>query len=196
MAAKRSKGRAGPRKSTRSTTDGRSTSRRPDRNPDAISILKEDHRTVEELFARFEKARGESQKEKLASEICTQLKVHAQIEEEIFYPAVREAIEDADLMNEAEIEHASAKDLIAQIESASPSDEKFDSLVTVLSEYIKHHVKEEEGEMFKQVRASELDLADLAVELQERKNELQGSPASKPRRSTGRPAPVGVSPSA
>jgi hemerythrin superfamily protein len=196
-AKKRSKARAGARKSTKGTTNGRSAARRTSRSPDAIGLLKEDHRTVEDLFARFEKARGESQKEKLASQICAELKIHAQIEEEIFYPAVREAIDDSDLMNEAEIEHASAKALIAQIENASPSDEKFDSLVTVLSEYIKHHVKEEEGEMFKKVRASELDLADLAMQLQERKSDLQESPAeSAPRPSNGRAASVGVSPSA
>jgi hypothetical protein len=142
-------------------------------------MLKNDHERVQALFQRFERARGGSQKERIAQTICDELKLHAQLEEELFYPAARAAIDDNDLLNEAEVEHASAKDLIAQIESSSPSDPKYDALVTVLGEYIRHHVKEEEGEMFKKVRRSELDLVDLAERMQARKRSLQGGPASR-----------------
>jgi hemerythrin superfamily protein len=137
-------------------------------------MLKDDHQHVRQLFDRFERTRGDAQKERLATTICNELKVHAQLEEELFYPAVRQAISESDLMNEAEVEHSSAKDLIGQIEGCSPSDERYDALVTVLGEYIKHHVKEEEGEMFKKVRQSELDLAALGQEMQERKQALMG----------------------
>jgi hemerythrin-like domain-containing protein len=147
--------------------------------PNALRLLKEDHDRVKALFERFERTRGDQQKEKLAETICEELKVHAQLEEEIFYPAVREEIEDDDLMAEAEVEHTSAKELIAKIEASSPSDEKFDALVTVLGEYVKHHIKEEESEMFKKVRQSELDLAGLGDRMKERKRSLQGGPATR-----------------
>jgi hemerythrin superfamily protein len=111
---------------------------------DAISLLKADHRRVEELFASFEKARTEDRKQTLATEICTSLRVHSQIEEEIFYPAFYEATQEEDLHHEAVIEHDGAKKLIAEIESSGPGDEYFDARVSVLSEMIKHHVREEE----------------------------------------------------
>lgn len=136
-------------------------------------MLKEDHKRVTELFDRFERARGDAQKERLAETICEELKVHAQLEEELFYPAVREAIDDSALMNEAEVEHGSAKTLIRQIETSSAADDKFDAMVVVLGEYIRHHVKEEEGDMFKQVRRSGIDLAGLGAEMQKRKRELK-----------------------
>lgn len=142
------------------------------RTPDAIGMLRADHEKVSEMFERYENLRTEQQKEKLAREICQELRVHAQLEEEIFYPAAREAIEDEDLMDEAAVEHQSAKDLIAQIQESSPHEELFDAKVKVLGEYIKHHVKEEQNEMFPHVRKSDLDLKALAEQMRIRKKEL------------------------
>jgi hemerythrin superfamily protein len=139
----------------------------------ALSLLKADHDLVQDLFDKFEKARTDKQKAGLADQICAELTVHAQIEEEIFYPAVREAIEDEDLMDEAEVEHAGAKDLIAQIEESAPGEDQFDAKVKVLGEYIKHHVKEEQSEMFPKVRKADLDLNELGAAMSARKAELQ-----------------------
>ncbi|HEV7577738.1 MAG TPA: hemerythrin domain-containing protein [Caldimonas sp.] len=143
---------------------------------DATLLLQRDHSDVKKLFKQYEKladaeAEGE-ERQALATQICTMLTVHATIEEEIFYPAAREAQVDADLLDEAEVEHASAKDLIAQIESMSPDDDLYDAKVTVLGEYIDHHVQEEEGEMFPKCRRARMDLAGLAEQLAERKAEL------------------------
>ncbi|MHB8471442.1 MAG: hemerythrin domain-containing protein [Gammaproteobacteria bacterium] len=145
--------------------------------PDAITLLTEDHKKVLKLFKDFEKLGKQDDsegKEELVRQICTELTVHAQIEEEIFYPAVRDAISDDDLLDEAEVEHASAKDLIAQLESMQPGDELYDAKVTVLGEYINHHVKEEQGEMFPKVKKADLDLAALGEAMQQRKEELLG----------------------
>ena len=140
---------------------------------DAIALLKQDHRTVEDLFAQFEKASGDGRKEKLAKQICLELTVHAQIEEEIFYPALREAIKETDLLDEAEVEHGTAKDLIAQLEDSADADEMFDAKVKVLGEYIDHHVKEERNEMFVKARAAKgLDLVGMREQLAARKEEL------------------------
>ena len=142
-------------------------------SPDALALLKADHDLVQELFDKFETARTEKQKATLAEQICTELTIHAQIEEEIFYPAVRDAIGEDDLMDEADIEHAGAKDLIAQIEGSAPGEDHFDAKVTVLGEYIKHHVKEEQTEMFPKVRKADLDLEELGAAMSARKAELQ-----------------------
>ncbi|UUX95502.1 hemerythrin domain-containing protein [Aquabacterium sp. J223] len=143
---------------------------------DAVALLIEDHRTVQKLFKQFEKLcesdGSEEEKEALALQICSELTVHAQIEEEIFYPAAREVMDEDDLLNEAEVEHASAKDLIAQIEEMEPTEELYDAKVTVLGEYVNHHVEEEESELFKQVKKTELDLEALGQELSQRKMEL------------------------
>jgi hemerythrin-like domain-containing protein len=149
--------------------------------PDAIRLLKDDHTKVSALFARFEKTRGDAQKSKIAETICQELKIHTTIEEELFYPAAREALRqsDQDLLDEAQVEHDSAKALIAQIEAGSPSDDNFDALVKVLGEYIKHHVKEEQNEMFPKVRATDLDLAALGERMKMRKQSLQGGPATR-----------------
>ena len=143
---------------------------------DAIALLKADHRKVEDLFAKFEAAR-KTDKQRLAKQICTELTVHSTIEEEIFYPAFLEQAQDEDLHHEAEVEHAGAKNLIAQIENGDPKDEYFDAKVSVLSEMIKHHVREEEnpGGMFAEARKAKMDLKALGEELQARKKELEQS---------------------
>ena len=145
------------------------------KNPDAIAMLKADHRQVEEWFSEFEGARSASKKQQLASRICEALTIHTMIEEEIFYPAFLQATEDKDIHHEAVVEHDGAKKLIAEIQGMSPEDDYFDAKVTVLSEMIKHHVKEEEkaGGMFAEAKKSELDLAALGEELLARKRELQ-----------------------
>jgi hemerythrin superfamily protein len=151
-------------------------SKAPPKKNDAVDALDADHIAVKKLFTQFNKlseakASGE-QRKALADRICKELTVHAQIEEEIFYPAIREAIDDDALMDEAEVEHASAKDLIAQIEGMDPEEDLFDAKVIVLGEYIDHHVKEEREEMFVKARASDVDLKALAVELEARKQSL------------------------
>jgi hemerythrin superfamily protein len=127
------------------------------------------------MFGQFEKAGSAKQKENLAATICAELTLHAQVEETIFYPAVREAIEDEEIMNEADVEHGGAKELIAKIEACDSSDQHFDALVTVLGEAIKHHVKEEEGDMFKQVRRTDLDLQELGERMEAFKRDHAGA---------------------
>lgn len=151
---------------------------------DACDLLDADHRAVKKMFKEYDelagsKARSAAQKKMdLARQICHELTVHAQIEEEIFYPALREAIKDTDLLAEAEVEHQSAKDLIAQIESMSDADEMFDAKVKVLGEYIDHHVKEERNEIFPKARAARrLDLVVMRDELEARKEALMGEMA-------------------
>ena len=139
---------------------------------DAISLLKADHREVEGWFDDYADATSDDEKAVLAAKICGALKVHAQIEEEIFYPAAREATKDDDLLDEATVEHASAKDLIAQIESMTVGDDLYDAKITVLGEQIKHHVKEEEGELFPEAEDSDMDLDAIGAELAARKAEL------------------------
>jgi hemerythrin superfamily protein len=146
---------------------------------DAIALLKADHRQVEEWFSQFEKSRSDERKQELARQICSALKVHTRIEEEIFYPAFLEATEEEDLHHEAEVEHDGAKKLIAEIESAGPEDDYFDARISVLSEMIKHHVKEEEQRegMFAKARQSGMDLDELGRQLASRKAELEGTEA-------------------
>ena len=141
---------------------------------DATKLLTEDHRKVEELFEQFEKANGEGRKEKLARQICTELKIHSMIEEEIFYPALRGKISEDDL-DEAYVEHDGAKVLINEIEAGGPDEEFYDAKVKVLQEQIEHHVKEEEkqnGNIFQQARASDVNLEALGEQMAERKAEL------------------------
>ena len=143
---------------------------------DAIALLTNDHQEVKDLFERYEDlAQADSddeEKKNLAEEICTMLTVHAMIEEEIFYPAARDALDDGKLLDEAEIEHQAAKDLIAQIQDADPDDALYDARVNVLGEYVHHHVQEEEGELFPQVREAGLDLEALGAEMSARQEEL------------------------
>jgi hemerythrin-like domain-containing protein len=144
---------------------------------DAIALLRADHKAVKELFEQFEKTRKDERKEALAEQICNELTVHAQIEEEIFYPAARDAIREEDLVDEATVEHQSAKDLIAQIRGGSAGDELWEAKVKVLGEYIDHHVKEEQNEMFPQVKKTRLDLKALGEQLMARKTELMAEVA-------------------
>ena len=138
---------------------------------DAIAMLKADHRKVEELFEKFEQTNGKATRQRLAEQICLELKVHTAIEEEIFYPACRGKIED-DLVNEAYVEHDSAKLLINEIEAGGPEEDFYDAKVKVLSEMIEHHVEEEEKRsegMFSQARAAGLDMDRLADDMRARK---------------------------
>jgi hemerythrin superfamily protein len=164
-------------------------SRRAETSQDAIALLKADHRQVEDWFEQFEKARNDARKLELATDICNALKVHTTIEEEIFYPAFLEATDDKDTHHEAEIEHDGAKKLIAEIEASSPDDDYYDSKVKVLSEMIKHHVKEEEqpGGMFAEARKSDMDLDALGEQLAQRKSELEGQMADVPMGGRGKP---------
>jgi hemerythrin superfamily protein len=141
---------------------------------DAITLLKQDHRAVEALFQEFEKSE-DTELGPIAERVCQMLTVHAQIEEEILYPAAKDAFEDeedTELVNEAAVEHGSAKELIEKIEAMSEDDELFKATVTVLSEYIKHHVKEEEQELFPKLKEVDVDLEALGAKLQARKSEL------------------------
>lgn len=146
---------------------------------DAIKLLTADHAEVKALFKQYEKLvkaeAGDDEKQEVAQTICQMVTVHAQIEEEIFYPAAREVLEEQDLVDEADIEHASAKDLIAQIQASDPSDDHFDAKVKVLGEYIDHHVQEEQNELFKEVKKAGLDTAAVGEELAARKEELMAT---------------------
>jgi hemerythrin superfamily protein len=145
----------------------------PNAEIDAIKLLSADHRTVEGLFEDFEKAKGASRKEKLAHQICTELKIHTLIEEEIFYPALQGKI-DSDILDEAVVEHDGAKALVNDIEEAEPDEEYYDAKVTVLAEQIKHHVREEEQRdgMFAQAKKADVDLKELGRQMAARKAEL------------------------
>lgn len=139
---------------------------------DAIALLKADHETVSGLFEDYEKANSSNKKKALVAEISSELSVHMQIEEEIFYPAVKAALKDKLLVPEATVEHASVKDLIAQIEGIEPDGEVYDAKIKVLSEYVEHHVKEEQKEMFPKVKATSLDLVELGARMAARKADL------------------------
>jgi hemerythrin superfamily protein len=139
---------------------------------DAIALLKADHEAVSHFFAEYEKTRSVPNKKSLVAEICTALSVHAQIEEEIFYPAVKAALKDKLLVPEASVEHAGVKDLIAQPKDVEPDGEMYDAKVKVLSEYVKHHVKEEQNEMFPKAKASSIDMVELGARMSARKDEL------------------------
>src|SRR3954452_24858958 len=138
----------------------------------ALDLLEQDHREVEGLFDEYEKLEDTDEKERIALKICLALTVHTQIEEEVFYPAVCEAIEKSELIDEALVEHASAKQLISEIEEMDANDELYDAKVKVLGEQVRHHVEEEEDELFPEVESSELNLGTLGKKMAERKTAL------------------------
>jgi hemerythrin superfamily protein len=157
---------------------------------DATALLKADHREVEGFFKAFERSESATERQSLATKICNALKIHTQIEEEVFYPAFMDATGEQDIHDEALVEHEGAKKLIAEIESGAPGAPLFDAKVKVLSEMIKHHVKEEErmGGMFSKARSAKMDLDALGAALAARKQELERASESKragPRRASG-----------
>lgn len=162
-------------------------------DPDnAISLLTADHDKVKGLFKQFEEIkdrtdrRGAKERQRIVAEACKELTIHTKLEDEIFYPAARAAIKDDDVMNEAKVEHEGAKVLIGQLEKMNAKDEMFGAKFTVLAEYVSHHIKEEQGEMFPKVRKSDLDLGALAERMLARKRELTqaAQPANRIRSKT------------
>ena len=143
----------------------------------AIELLKADHEKVKKAIKEFEKLDHEDTEaaSKIVKTVCEDLKVHTTIEEEIFYPALREALDDDDLLNEAAVEHETAKMLIEQLENMGPDDPNYRATFTVLGEYVTHHVKEEEGEMFPAAKKSDLDFEALGERMRARKEELVGA---------------------
>lgn len=156
------------------TTESKKTDAPPNitKSHEATALLTADHKLVSGLFADYEKATTKAMKKKLVSQICMELSVHAQVEEEIFYPAVKKALNDHELVPEATVEHASLKWLIAQVEDIEPDGEMYDARMTVLSEYVKHHVKEEQDEMFPKANATHLNMVELGDRITARKHEL------------------------
>jgi len=142
----------------------------------AVEVLKEQHDKVKKAFKEFEKLDREDteKQQQLVQTVCEDLKLHTTLEEELFYPAAREAIEDEDILNEAQVEHETAKMLIEQLENMGPDDPNYHATFTVLGEYVMHHVKEEEGELFPQVKSSDLDLEELGARMRARMQELMG----------------------
>jgi hypothetical protein len=153
------------------------TSTKPRKTHDALTLLTDDHNKVKKMFNDFDKLKKsggtDKQKENLVGQICMELTVHMQVEEEILYPDVRELVNDDDMMDEAEVEHTTVKDLISQLESMDADEELYDAKVIVLGEYINHHVKEEQDEMFVKIKKAKIDTAELGEQIMQRKKELQ-----------------------
>ena len=140
----------------------------------ATTLLVEDHRKVRKIFDEFKKLKsGDVEKENLVRMACTELKIHAMLEEEIFYPAVREKLDETGLIDEAQVEHAVAKQLIGELEEMTPDEELYDAKFTVLGEYVNHHVAEEEKEIFPQAKKAKVDMQALGKEIRQRRQELQ-----------------------
>jgi hemerythrin superfamily protein len=168
--AKTKAGRAAGRNSSRSQSSNRNTQ---DAFPSTLELLEQDHREVEEWFDEYNELKEEdNRKGALAEKICLALKVHAQIEEEIFYPRAREATKDNDLIDEATVEHATVKHLIVEIEGMEVGEELYDAKIRVLGEMVKHHIKEEEEELFPELVPTKMDLDAVGKELAKRKEEL------------------------
>lgn len=157
---------------------------------DAFELLRADHVRVKSMFKEFEKlknAKGnDEEKAALVEKICLELNIHSQVEEEIFYPAVRAAIHDDELMDEADVEHAGAKELISQLEDMHPGDDHYDAKVTVLGENVDHHVKEEQDEMFPKAKKAKVDAITLGAQIMKRSKELHGHSTEAPRKSKSR----------
>ena len=161
---------------TRRSTTNKSTGRATGKAKDTIKLLSDDHKKVKKLFKEYEKLIKKNDaeaKEEMAQQICEELTIHTQLEEEIFYPAAREAIKNNLLMNEATVEHGSAKELISELESMKTSDPMYDAVVIVLGEYVNHHIKEEEEEIFPKVQKSKMDLEEIGSEIAERKEDMK-----------------------
>lgn len=146
--------------------------RRNGKGSNAIRLLTEDHAKVQKIFDKFERTRDEARKADMVDTALHELKVHTEIEEEIFYPAVRQAIADDELLDEALVEHDSAKHLIGELEGMRPGDELFDARFTVLGEYVKHHIREEQRQIFPLAKRAKMDLDQLGEQLLQRKREL------------------------
>jgi hemerythrin-like domain-containing protein len=142
------------------------------KSQDATALLKTDHELVSDLFIEYESAESNKAKKQIAEHICKELTVHAQIEEEIFYPAVKKALKDKELIPEAKVEHDTLRSLIAQIQDTEPGDEMYDAKIKVMREYVKHHVKEEQNEIFPKAKSTDLDMVDLGERLFKRKQQL------------------------
>ena len=172
---------------TRKTTAAKATRKAPAKKTsrsastssgqDAIALLRADHKKVSALYEQYENTRSAAKKKALVATICLELSVHAKVEEEIFYPAVKAALKDKELIPEAQVEHASLKELIAQVRDKEPDGEMFDAKIKVMSEYTKHHVKEEQNEMFPKAKATRLDMNELGARIAARKEELMADPS-------------------
>lgn len=156
-------------------TDAANAQARKPARETALDILEADHRKVDGIFAEYEKIREDAgRKQALAGMACAELTIHAQVEEELFYPALRDALDADELLDEAEVEHGSIKELVSALQASGPDDRLFDANMKVLSEYVKHHVAEEEGEIFPQAkRARDLDLVAMGEEMKRRKGQLR-----------------------
>jgi hemerythrin superfamily protein len=160
----------------------------------AVEVLKRDHDDVEQLFDQYEDAKDESNTElkvRIVAALCRALTLHARIEEELFYPAMRVEADAGDLVDEAAVEHQTLKNLVTELEGGTPDDELYDARVKVLSEYVKHHVKEEEGEIFPLAKNAGIDLDALGLKLLQRKEELEAAP-QKPAATARRPSRNGA----
>ncbi|HLZ76710.1 hemerythrin domain-containing protein [Phenylobacterium sp.] len=142
------------------------------KGPDAVALLKADHRAVEKLFSQFEKAKNDERRKALADRICLELRVHMQIEEQIFYPVSREYLKNEDIVDEAVVEHAAARDLMDEIEAMRPGEELYDAKMTVLEEQIEHHVEEEEEDYFPKVKKTDMDLKAVGTRMAALKEQL------------------------
>ena len=173
---KNSSTKAAAKPTARKTPAARARSATATTGPDAIALLKADHKRVSDLYEQYEKTRSTAKKRTIVANICLELSIHAQVEEEIFYPAVKAALKDKEMVPEAQVEHATLKELIAQVKDKEPDGEMFDAKIKVMSEYTKHHVKEEHTEMFPKARKTRLDMNELGAQLAARKEELMASP--------------------